>query len=203
MEWSALNEKRRSVNFFDPSVTITASDLQKIYEAAKLAPSSFNLQPWKVVAVLSKEEKEKLRAVAMNQPKVTEASAVLVLFGNTQQFLESRDVLDDWVNKGYLKAEAVPQVTATMQRLYGGERALGYASRNVGLFAMNFMFAALDQGWDTHPMDGFDVEGVQKLFGLDPKYVPVMLIAIGRKRPDVTLLPRGMRRSFEEVFILR
>ncbi|MEJ5347385.1 MAG: nitroreductase family protein [Desulfosoma sp.] len=203
MEWSALNEKRRSVNFFDPSVTITASDLQKIYDAAKLAPSSFNLQPWKVVAVLSKEEKEKLRAVAMNQPKVTEASAVLVLFGNTQQFLECQDVLDDRVTKGYLKAEAVPQVTAIMQQLYGGERALGYASRNVGLFAMNFMLAALDQGWDTHPMDGFDVEGVQKLFGLDPKYVPVMLIAIGRKRPDAPLLPRGMRRSFEEVFILR
>ncbi|ROQ90629.1 nitroreductase family protein [Desulfosoma caldarium] len=203
MEWRALNEKRRSVNYFDPSVTITVSDLQKIYEAAKLAPSSFNLQPWKVVAVLSKEEKEKLRAVAMNQPKVTEASAVLVLFGNTRQFLESQDVFDDRVAKGYMKAEEVPRAVAMAERLYAGDRAVGYASRNVGLFAMNLMFAALDQGWDTHPMDGFDVEGVQKLFGLDPKYVPVMLLAIGKKRPDAALLPRGMRRSFDEVFILR
>ncbi|MGQ9484426.1 MAG: nitroreductase family protein [Desulfosoma sp.] len=203
MEWRALNERRRSVNFFDPSVTITASDLEKIYEAAKLAPSSFNLQPWKVVAVISKEEKEKLRAVAMNQPKVTEASAVLVLSGNTQQFLESQDVFEDWVAKGYMKAEALPQAMAAAERLYGGDRALGYASRNVGLFAMNLMLAALDQGWDTHPMDGFDVEGVRNLMGLDPKYVPIMLVAIGKKRPDAALLPRGMRRSFEQVFILR
>lgn len=203
MEWKALNERRRSVNFFDPSVTITAADLEKIYEAAKLAPSSFNLQPWKVVAVISKEEKEKLRAVAMNQPKVTEASAVLVLFGNTRQFLESQDVFEDWVAKGYMKAEAVPQAMAAAERLYGGDRALGYASRNVGLFAMNLMFAALDQGWDTHPMDGFDVEGVRNLMGLDPKYVPVMLVAIGKKHPDAALRPRGMRRSFDDVFILR
>lgn len=203
MEWKALNEKRRSVNFFDPSVTLTLSDLRKIYDAAKLAPSSFNLQPWKVVAVLSDEEKQKLRAVAMNQPKVTEASAVLVLFGNTHQYSESQDVFDDWVARGYMKAEALPQVRAVTERLYSGERAIGFVSRNVGLFAMNLMFAALDQGWDTHPMDGFDIDGVRNLFGLDPKYVPVMLIAIGKKREDATLLPRGMRRAFEEVFTIR
>jgi len=203
MEWSALNEKRRAVNFFDPTVTLSPSDLKSIYDAAKLAPSSFNLQPWKVVAVLSQEEKEKLRAVAMNQPKVTEASAVLVLFGNTRQYAESQDVFDDYVAKGYMKAEAVPQYTAMAERLYGGERAIGYVSRNVGLFAMNLMLAALDQSWDTHPMDGFDIEGVRNLFGLDPKYVPVMLIAIGKKRPEATLLPRGMRRVFEDVFTIR
>lgn len=203
MEWKALNERRRSVNFFDPSVTITASDLEKIYEAAKLAPSSFNLQPWKVVAVISEEEKQKLRAVAMNQPKVTEASAVLVLFGNSRQFLESQDVFADRVAKGYMKAVVVPQAMAVAESLYGGDRALGFVSRNAGLFAMSLMFAALDQGWDTHPMDGFDVEGVRNLMGLDSKYVPVMLVAIGKKRPDAALPPRGMRRSFDEVFILR
>lgn len=203
MEWSTLNEKRRSVNFFDPTVSMTEADVRRIYEAAKLAPSSFNLQPWKIVLVLSQELKERLRAVAMNQPKVTEASAVLVLFGNTRQYEESRDVFDDWVAKGYMPAEAVPRSMAAAEKLYSGERAVGFASRNVGLFAMNFMLAALDQGWDTHPMDGFDVDGVRDLFHLDAKYIPVMLIAIGKKRPDAALLPRGMRRPFEEVCIVR
>jgi len=203
MEWSTLNETRRSVNFFDPTVSITEADIRRIYEAAKLAPSSFNLQPWKIVAVLSPEEKEKLRAVAMNQPKITEASAVLVLFGNMRQYEESQDVFDDWVAKGYMPAEAVPRSMAAAEKLYSGDRAVGFASRNVGLFAMSFMLAALDQGWDTHPMDGFDVEGVRRLFGLDPKYLPVMLIAVGKKRPDAVLLPRKMRRPFEEVCLIR
>lgn len=152
-------------------MTITASHLEKIYEAAKLAPSSFNLQPWKVVAVISEEEKQKLRAVAMNQPKVTEASAVLVLFGNSRQFLESQDVFADRVAKGYMKAEAVPQAMAVAERLYGGDRALGFVSRNAGLFAMNLMFTAMDQGWDTHPMDGFDVEGVRNRMGFDEVFI--------------------------------
>lgn len=203
MEWSILNEKRRSVNFFNPDVSVTVADIRRIYEAAKLAPSSFNLQPWKIVIVLSQEEKEKLRAVAMNQPKVTEASAVLVLFGNTRQYEESRDVFDDRVAKGYMPAEAVPKTMAAAEKLYSGDRAVGFVSRNVGLFAMNFMLAALDQGWDTHPMDGFDVDGVRQLFALDPKYLPVMLIAIGKKRPDAVLRPRGMRRTFEEVCLVR
>ena len=202
MEYARLNEARRSVNFFDPSVTITVEDIKAVYEQAKLAPSSFNVQPTKVVVALSPEIKEKLKQAAFGQPKVTEASAVLVLFGDTKQYLE-RETFQDWADRGYIKQEAVSPSMEMAKNLYEGEKEIGFVSRNVGIFAMNFMLAALDRGWDTHPMDGFDIGAVKELFGLDPRYLPVMLIAIGRKKPDVQLLPRAMRRAFEDVFTIK
>ncbi len=89
------------------------------------------------------------------------------------------------------------------KNLYAGEKEIGFVSRNVGLLAMNFMLAAKDRGWDTHAMDGFDIEAVKKLFGLPEKYLPVMLVAIGKKLPTQELLPRAMRRRFNDVCEVR
>jgi len=201
MEYRELNENRRSVNFFDPDVSITVEEIEAIYEQAKLAPSSFNFQPLKIVLALSQEIREKLREAANGQPKVTEASAVLVLFGNTRQYLESEEIFIDRIDKGYMKKEELPMYLEMAKSLYEGKE-IGFVSRNAGIFAMNFMLAALDNGWDTHPMDGFNIEAVQELFGLDSKYYPVMLIAIGKKKPGLRLFPRCKRKNFEDVFVM-
>lgn len=49
---------RRSINFFDPNRKIPEKILFEIIELAGLAPSSFNLQPWEVILVLSPEKKK-------------------------------------------------------------------------------------------------------------------------------------------------
>jgi len=202
MEYSEANKQRRAVNVFDPAVAIKEDELKRIFEEASLAPSSFNFQPWKVVIALSAKAKEGLKRAAFGQAKVTEASAVLVFFGNTKQYLESDDVFDDWVEKGYLKAGEVEKTKGMAKGLYGG-REVAFVSRNVGLLAMNIMLAAKNRGWDTHPMDGFDIAAVKNLFGLDEKYLPVMLVAIGKKPSEHKLLPRALRRSFERTCEIR
>ncbi|MCX7823512.1 MAG: nitroreductase family protein [Syntrophobacterales bacterium] len=195
-----IAEKRRAVNFFDSSVAITDDDLRSIYEIAKLSPSSFNLQPWRVIVVRSPEKRERLRELAMNQPKVTEASAILVFVGRGKAYEEDVDrVLRDRVSKGYMSEQIVDRVKEVIRNLYGG-REVAFASRNVGLFAMLFMLAAESEGWDTHPMDGFDVEGVREFLQLGEGEFPVMMMALGKKQREATLLPRPERKSFEEVF---
>ncbi len=200
MEYTDLIKRRRAVNFFDESVGITMAEIREIYEDAKLAPSSFNLQPLKVVVVTSSTMKEKLKNVANNQPKITEASAILVLFGNLKQYLEADDIFEDRVKKGYMTKEQLPIYREVARQLYEKNEE-AFVSRNIGIFAMNFMLAALDKGWDTHPMDGFDVEGVINLFNLDSKYYPVLLIAIGKRDTKTELLPRCKRRDFDEIFV--
>jgi len=195
-----IAEKRRAVNFFDTTVTIQNDDLRKIYEVARLAPSSFNLQPWRVIVVKSPEKRARLRELAMNQPKVTEASAILVFIGQGKAYETNIDrVLQDRVAKGYMSEQAIDKVKEAVKSLYGG-REIAFASRNVGLFAMLFILVAEAEGWDTHPMDGFDVEGVRQFLELGDGEFPVMMVALGKKRPDAKLLPRPERKSFEEVF---
>jgi len=203
MEYSSVNQQRRSVNVFDPSVKISEEEIESIFQEANLAPSSFNLQPWKIIVALTPAIKTGLKAAAFNQGKVTQASAVLVFFGNTRQYLESDDIFSDWVKKGYLEEYKVDETKQMAENLYAGDKEIGFVSRNVGLLAMNFMLSAQDRGWDTHAMDGFDIEAVKELFDLPDKYLPVMLVAIGKKLPSQKLLDRAMRRSYYDVCEVR
>ncbi|QAR31987.1 nitroreductase family protein [Geovibrio thiophilus] len=192
---------RRSVNFFDPSFKISDNELTELLRLAALAPSSYNIQPWEVVVVRSPERKKALRECAFNQPKAEEASAVLIIIGNTDAVEENLDaVASDLVDKGYADAAAAESVKKTAGGFYGlpdSERRKVFSAKNAGLFAMNFMTAAEGLGYVTHPMDGFDEGKIKEAFGIKADKVVPMLIAVGRFKDGVSLPDRKMRFSPE------
>jgi len=57
---------------------IEQEKLQRIFEAARLAPSAKNLQDWRFVAVTDKESKRKLAQAANNQTFLQNAGAIIV-----------------------------------------------------------------------------------------------------------------------------
>lgn len=57
MEFKDVIKQRRAVNFFDPTKNVTDAQLKQIIETAALAPSGFNLQPWRVIVLRDKEKK--------------------------------------------------------------------------------------------------------------------------------------------------
>lgn len=58
MEFKDVIKQRRAVNFFDPTKNVTDAQLKQIIETAALAPSGFNLQPWRVIVLRDKEKKK-------------------------------------------------------------------------------------------------------------------------------------------------
>ena len=78
---SRVIAERRATPSFDGG-RIPDGDLQRILAAGLRAPSSYNLQPWRFVVVREAEQKKLLRSAAYNQPKVEEASAVVVACGD-------------------------------------------------------------------------------------------------------------------------
>lgn len=66
---------------------------------------------------------------------------------------------------------------------------------------MAFMLAAKDAGLDTHPMDGFDHEGVRKAFGIPDNYFVPVLIAVGHFDAKRTLMPPKWRKKYGEIVI--
>src|SRR5689334_330272 len=73
--------RRRATRRFDPDRPLPDDLLAQILRLATLAPSGFNLQPWRFVVVRSRRNRERLRACAFNQPKITEAPVVLIVLG--------------------------------------------------------------------------------------------------------------------------
>ncbi len=202
MEVNDVFNGRRSVNFFDPARKVDEALIKKIYDIARLCPSSFNLQPWKIILVSSPENKKKLREAALGQPKVEEASCVLILLGDKQAYEDMGEIFDDMAIKGYQKKEAKESILGFAKSLYSGDAASrGFALRNIGLFAMSFMLAAKDLGVDTHPMDGFEQEKVKRAFNIPDRYEVGMLMAVGYHNKAKPLLSRLIRKDFDKAFI--
>jgi len=207
MEFRKLMATRRSVNFFDPNKPVSDDELRKIVELATLSPSSYNLQPWNLVLVRSPEDKARLRNRAMNQPKITEAPVVLIVLADKDGYKEGHPTVEQvwasWVKNDYMKPEQKKGFVETTQKLYGGGelRSLAFAVKNAAFLGLALMLAAKELGIDTHPMDGFDHDGVVEEFAIPKNFFVPMLIAVGHFDETKTLLPRNWRKPYEEIVI--
>lgn len=193
---------RRSINFFEIGKVLDEGILKELLETANLSCSSFNLQPWRVIVVRDSERKRALRGCAFNQPKVEEASAVLIIIADPDAVENNIEkVLDSWHELGYMKPDMRENYRGMATNLYGDVDSLKrklFAVKNASLFAMNLMIAARGFGLETHPMDGFDEECIKREFNIpDDKIIP-MIIAVGYLRSGITFLPRAFRRGLEE-----
>jgi len=190
-------QERRSINFFEPGRELPDDKIRELIDLAKLAPSSMNLQPWRIVVVKDPERKKVLRQCSNNQPKVEEASAVLIMVADPGSLEGTIDaVLNSWVDLGYMG-----MYKGMAGALYGTADSLRrkfFAVKNTSLLAMNIMLAARGLGLQTHPMDGFDEDCIKKEFNIPADKIIPMLVTVGYLKTGMTLLPRAYRKSFED-----
>lgn len=196
-------KERRAVNFFEPGLKLEDAKVRELISIANLAPSSFNLQPWRVIVVRDQERKKTLRVCAMNQPKVEDASAVFIIIADPEGLELNRErMLQSFVEVGYFKGEEQKEpVRGMTDVLYKEKESLTrkiFAVKNASLFAMNLMNAARGLGLETHPMDGFDEACIKREFGIPEDKIIPMLIAVGYLKKEATLLPRAFRREIDE-----
>lgn len=207
MDFNTILQKRRAVNFFDPAKDVPQPLLEQMIEDAANAPSSFNLQPWNVIALRNLDDKVRLRKVAMNQPKVSEAPVVLIVLADCQGWEKGHPTLErnflEMLKAGSMKEAQKDWFYGACGKLYGKNRdtQLAFAIKNTSFFAMSMMYAAANLGLDTHPMDGFDHEAVRKEFKIPDNYWVPMLIAVGYFNTEEAYPAKKWRKSYDEIAV--
>ena len=172
MEFNDILIKRRAINHFDPNKGVDEALLKAIIEDGAKAPSSYNLQPYKLKVFRDPDEKAALRKLAFDQPKVTEAPVVLMVLADRDGWKEGNETLEKvftgFVDAGGMQPDQKEWFVGTTAGLYGqsDESAQAFANKNAGLFAMSLMYAASHHGLHTHPMDGFDHAAVKMEFNI-------------------------------------
>ena len=84
MNVSEAIKSRRSVRSYQEK-EVEKEKLNKVLEAARLAPSASNRQEWKFIVVKDKETKEKLAIAASDQTFIAEAPIILVACATESQ----------------------------------------------------------------------------------------------------------------------
>jgi nitroreductase len=192
-------KQRISTNKFDQSRTISREEIEELISYATQAPSSFNIQHWRFIAVTKPEDKTRLKSLAYHQQKVEDASVTFIVLGDLRGHEKLREILKPSIEAGIMDEKTASSWVNSANKSYStNERfARDEAIRSATLSAMLLMIAAEARGYVTGPMIGFDPEGVKREFGISDRYVPVMLLTLGYPAPGNW--PRKPRLSVDQV----
>jgi nitroreductase len=185
----AIKERRATPSFED--VPIHNADLEKIIRAGLEAPSGYNTQPWRFVVVRDADQKKKLRAASFGQPKVEQASAVIVACGDPMGWKDGdlEEMLRIGAQHGFNDPAEQERICKAVSGFLGGPagKAAGieptfdlWANRQTMIAFTTMMWAAETLGYDTAPMEGFMEDQVKALLKIPERVRVVALLAIGR-----------------------
>jgi nitroreductase len=184
MDTLELIRGRISANKFDTSRKLSEAEVKELVFYATEAPSSYNIQHWRFVALTEQADKERLKAVAYGQQKVVDAAVTFIVLGDLRGHEKLPAILEPFVASGRMNREmADAWVRQVNGRYADAQNARDEAVRSASLAAMTLMIAAQAKGLVSGPMIGFDPQGVRREFNIPDHYVPVMLLAVGYEAP--------------------
>ena len=171
-------QTRRSIRQFLP-VAVPREDLDAILTTVSLAPSAFNAQPWRFIVVENADLKAELAAAAYHQRQITSAPAIIVVYSDADELLQS---VPDLVHPGLpddQRARTVQSVTAMLSGMSEPDRA-SWAAQQANIALGFLLLAAEGAGYQTSAMGGFDAAAVRTVLGLPPRVRINALVAIGK-----------------------
>ena len=186
LEDAALDQIFREARTYNGWLDKPVSDeqIEAIYDLMKMAPTSANMQPARIVWVKSPEAKERLAALASegNAPKI-KAAPVTAIIGYDIDF---HDELP-WL---FPHTDARSWFTGDEQAREQG------AFRNSSLQGAYLILAARALGLDCGPMSGFDNAKVDaEFFADEPRHRSNFICSIGYGDP-ASIFDRSPRPDF-------
>ncbi len=193
-------QQRRSIRKFK-SEPVPDEYIDALLDAARLAPSGSNAQPWRFKIVKNLEMKEKLAKAAYDQAFIAEAPVVLVCCADIGGYLDGVvSGLQDLGKVGAVEdriVEIVLNRTGRMMKMNLDQFGQRIAF-NVAIAIEHIALRALDFGMGTCWVRLIDEQAIRAIFGWDDTISVVALLPIGY--PDESPAPRK-RRSIEDIVI--
>lgn len=189
-------ESRRSIKHFDPQFKIPEAHVQQMLEHTLLAPTSFNIQHWRILRVEDTDLRFELRAAAFDQAQISEASELFIIAADLNAWSKSPERY--WQNTDENTRTAM---VSMIQEFYSSNPSAQHdeAIRSGALAAQNLMLSAKALGYDSCPMIGFSMEKVSKLINLPDDHIIVLMLPVGKaERPAH---PRAGQLPFSEVVL--
>ena len=143
--------------------------VDNILEAIRLAPTSFGLQPFKVIVVENPQIREKIFNEACQQPQIKESSHVLVFAANKKVSAEQiEEYMQLIASVRSIPVESLNDFKAMFGGIVAGtaEQNFVWTARQAYIAFGVGIVAAATEKVDATPMEGFNPEALDKILGL-------------------------------------
>ncbi len=160
----AIQSRKSGYAFLNKAVE--DEKIESLFEAARWAASSMNVQPWRFIYAKHGDPEFQLMLSTLAEGNQIWAKNASVLVFSAAQV--------DYTFNDHLYKNA-------------------YAWHDTGMATAHLMLQAANLGLVSHPMGGFDHQKAADNFKLPKEYQPVAIIAIGYKG-DETKLPEDLQK---------
>ena len=177
-------EWRYACKKMDPAKAVPQDKVDRIIEAARLAPTSSGLQPFEIIVVTNSAVREQLKTAARGQAQITDGSHLLVFAAWDNYTAERINMMFDltnaerggtnegWENYRQMLLKNYPARTPDVNNEHAARQAY------IGLGAA--LIAAAFEEVDSTPMEGFDPKAVDEILGLPARGLrSVAILALG------------------------
>jgi len=199
LQWRYATKK------MDPARPAPQDKVDRIIEAARLAPTSSGLQPFEIISVTSPEVRARIREIAWNQAQITDGSHLLVFAAWDNYTVERINHMFDLTNelRGF-KNEGWENYRQMLLNTYpqrDAEVNYQHAARQAYIAAGVAMVAAAEAQVDSTPMEGFDPAKLDAILGLRERGLrSVVILPLGYRQEEGDWLVKltKVRRPLEQ-----
>ncbi|MBO9474617.1 NAD(P)H-dependent oxidoreductase [Shimia sp. R10_1] len=209
---------RHACKVFDPERKIDDASFDTILEAARLSPTSFGHEPFKILMIQSQEKRELFREFSwgangmMNgtSGQLGTASHFGIILAHTAETMTAGS---DYLQNFYRTVKQLPdEVIEIFNGAYGkfqdsdhhiktDREIADWSGKQAYIVLANMMTAGALLRIDSCPIEGFDMaltsEVLEEHFGVDPKlYKPAVMFAFGYRADEPQF--DKTRRTMEE-----
>jgi nitroreductase/dihydropteridine reductase len=177
---------RYAAKKLNPAKAVPQDKVDRILEAARLAPTSSGLQPFEIIVVTDPSVRARIQPIAWNQAQITDGSHLLVFAAWDNYTAERINMMFDMTNdqRGFKNEgwENYRQMLLGMYPQRDAEVNFQHAARQAYIGMSAALIAAAFEQVDSTPMEGFDPAALDEILGLR-----------ARGLRSVAILPLGYR----------
>jgi nitroreductase/dihydropteridine reductase len=183
LEWRYATKK------MNPAKAVPQEKVERILEAARLAPTSSGLQPYEIIVVTNKEVREQIKPKAWGQGQITDCSHLLV-FAAWDNYTAARiNMMFDLTNaqRGSTNEgwENYRQMLLASYPARDAQTNFEHAARQAYIGLGAALIAAAFEEVDSTPMEGFDPKALDEILGLPARGLrSVAIMPLGYRDED-------------------
>lgn len=201
---------RYAAKKLNPERPVPQALVDRIIEAARLAPTSSGLQPFEIISVTNPEVRAKIREIAWNQAQITDGSHLLVFAAWDNYTADRINHMFDLTNevRGF-KNEGWENYRQQLLKSYpqrDAETNYAHAARQAYIALGVALLAAAEAKVDCTPMEGFDPAKLDEILNLRQRGLrSVVILPLGYRQEEgdwlvkLAKVRRPMREFLSEV----
>lgn len=182
---------RHACKAFNPEKAIPEDEFASMLEVVRTSPSSFGMEPWRLIVVRNPNLRKALKSACWNQNQITDCSELVVFTTDNDTVRSDTPYVRKMFERRGLPAEAVDTYMGVYKNYLAPIEAdevllENWTAKQCYIAMANMMTYAATLQIDSCPIEGFDKEEVEAILDLEYGHSVAVICAFGYRAKEQT-----------------